>query len=238
MNNGSGTGTGTGTPENLAQIMQQMLTDPSGMLQTVQTSLDEDDNEIVVQYLLTSFTTLLQLPGMRDVSTSLNDVLDGFNIALACMGYTMHHRQISRNELKNFIYYARITPDGQMLRSQHHPIRLRELMTTMPDTVQIPDAFEKMFVDQDYLPNIMNVWDRGHNDSLIFLSFQKVNLHFQPPPGPSRTVPQSTANLDSELESDSGSESSLESSSDSSSDSSSESDLMDLLRSLLGYDQL
>lgn len=165
-------------PETLQQIFGTL----SNQLQIFQTSLDDEDNEIIVQYLLTSLTNALNLMNLPDRSYTLNEILDSVNISMGCMGYTMHHRQISRNELNNFIYYARITPDGQMLRNQYHPIRLREIMTELsPPDNKIPDSFEKMFSDRDYLPNIMNVWDRGHPDSIILLSYQKLNIHFQPP---------------------------------------------------------
>lgn len=157
-------------------IVQQMLLNPNGHMQQLQLAFEHEDNEYVHQTMLTTLQVFVGNPIMRQILGSmgnLNDLIDSINIGMTAMGYIMHHRQIARSELKNYIYYARLTPDGRLLRSNYHPIHLMEFM----NADEIPESFQKLYSDRDYLPNIMSVWDRGSTDSLLLISFQKVNIH-------------------------------------------------------------
>ena len=143
-----------------------------GAIQMASAALEEQDNEIITQMLLTCFNSAVSNPTLHQMAGTLNGLMDSINVALSVMGYMMHVTQIRRSELNNYIYYSRITPDGQMLRSNYHPINLINFM----QREEIPESFLKLFADQDYLRNITNVWDRGHPDSLLLISFQKINL--------------------------------------------------------------
>lgn len=162
-------------PEQLFQLGLSVLSNPNYM-QTLRTSLDQDDNEMVVQILLTCIRNIVTNPLLQTISgaSTINDLIDMINVGFTAMGYMVHVKQIVPSELNDYIYYARLTPDGQLLRSQYHPIHLRSMM---PANL-IPESFQKLYSDQDYLPNIVNVWDRGNTDSLLLLSFQRVNIHY------------------------------------------------------------
>lgn len=152
-------------------FVQQILMNPSGQI-----SFEHEDNEYIIQTMLKTLQVYVGNPLMRQIMGSigtLNDLIDSINIGMVAMGYIMHHRQIAPDELKNYIYYARLTPDGRLLRSNYHPLRLMEFM----DADAVPESFQKLYSDRDYLPNIMSVWDRGNADSLLLISFQKVNIH-------------------------------------------------------------
>lgn len=160
----------TGSPADLAAL----LLNGNGT-SVIQTNLDQEDNEMVTQVLFSSFQTLVTNPILNIGGVlGLNDIIDGIRVGFASMGYLMRVEQIVPSELKNYIYYSRLTPDGQLLLSNYHPINLMKFM----EPGQIPESFQKLFSDQDYLPNIVNVWDRGNNDSLLLITFQKLNIHF------------------------------------------------------------
>jgi hypothetical protein len=168
----------SGSPNDLANFIQQMIMNPNGQMQQLQTAFEHGDNEYIVQTLLTTLQVYVNNPLLRQIimqpGATINDLFDSINVGMAAMGYIMHHKQITHDELKNYIYYARMTPTGGLLRSNYHPIRLMEFM----DVDEIPESFQKLYSDRDYLPNIMSVWDRGSADSLLLISFQKVNIHF------------------------------------------------------------
>lgn len=182
-----------GGPEQLTQMLTQILTNTQQNLQFIQTSLDEDDNEMVTQVLFNTFKVMVTT--YITLVNNLNDLLDTINIGFASMGYMLHHKQIRHDQLKDYIYYSRLTSDGRLLRSNYHPINIRSFMPRN----QVPDSFEKLFGDQDYLPNIMNVWDRGNPDSLLLISFQKINIHQAPAVNRVQTAIQGVANALSEL---------------------------------------
>jgi hypothetical protein len=167
-----------GRSEQLTALLTNIITNPERNIQMAQTNLDQEDNEMVVQTLLTTFSTVsavfLEVPGIP-----INYLFDGINVAFSFMGYMMHTKQIARSELKDYIYYSRLTLDGQVMLSNYHPLHLMTFMEEM----EIPKSFKKLHADQDYLPNLYNVWDRGNPESLLLISFQRVNLHFTEEPG-------------------------------------------------------
>lgn len=130
------------------------------------------DNEIITQTLINTINNIQSNAVIHQHLQNLNDLIDGLTIAISAFGYIMRINQINRSELNNYIYYCRITPDGQLLRSNYHPIHL---MTFMQGN-EVPESFQKLFSDQNYLPNIINVWDRGHPESLLLISFQRINF--------------------------------------------------------------
>lgn len=163
-----------GGPEMLVQYLMSNL---SSGINIVHTNMDSMDNEMVVQTLFETFKIIISMP-LFDIRTGiLNDLLDSINMAMVSIGYRMHHKQIPRSELSDTIYYSRLTPDGQLLRSNYHPLYIRSFM----NPGEIPETFENIYSNQAYLPNIVNVWDRGHSESLMLISYQKVNLHFNTP---------------------------------------------------------
>jgi hypothetical protein len=205
--------TRTGTPEELTEMIAAIIANPTGAVQFVESTMDQQDNEMVVQMLFSMFKSFVSTPMIRDLPgmDTLNDLLDGMNMGMAATGYIMHYKQITRAELKDYIYYSQLTSDGQLLRSNYHPLHLMTFMT--PD--EIPESFQKLFGDQDYLPNIVNIWDRGVEDSLIVITFQKATVHFDLPSviaGFSDENIQSVQSMvselfDSDTDSDSGSDS-------------------------------
>jgi len=159
-------------PNALADVIQ-MIMNPNA-LQELQTSFETETNESIVQTLLTMIQMYVTSPLIQLIiqPTQVNYLLDSINIGLVTMGYMMHYKQITRDELKNYIYYARLSPTGQLFRSNYHPLRLRELM----NADEIPPSFQNLYNDRDYIPNIVSVWDRSGDNSLLLLSFQKVNM--------------------------------------------------------------
>jgi hypothetical protein len=172
-----------GSPEDLARMIRNSPL--QSVVQQVSTTLDSEDNEQVVQVLLSTFRHFITLGG---------DLCQTINLGLLPMGYMLHERQIPRDELSTIVYYSRITTDMVMLRSQFHPLHL---MTLMPED-KIPESFKLLFTDSNYLPNIISVWDKGNPDSVNLLTFQKVNVHYNgnaPAPTPTPT-PTPTVNID------------------------------------------
>jgi hypothetical protein len=166
----------SGNPEQLINLITNFMSTP-GVMQLVP---DFEDNEIVTQILLTCFNSSVSNPALQQIVGSLNVLIESISLAISAMGYMMHVKQIRRSEMNNYIYYSRIAPDGQMLRSNYHPLHLMTFM----EPREVPESFQKLFSDQDYLPNIVNIWDRGHQDSIMLISFQKLNLRRGTPPNP------------------------------------------------------
>lgn len=127
------------------------------------------DNEIIVQMMLGAFTA-----SMRMINEDLTneDIMTTLNMAMILMGFRCHLEDIPRDKLDDVIYYARVTEDFSMLRSQYHPIKLMDYMTEE----EIPESYSKLFHQRAYLPNIISVWDRGDRYTLI--SFQEVRVHY------------------------------------------------------------
>lgn len=157
----------------LTQVLLQLIANPEQGFRMIQSSLSDSDNEHVVQVLFNSFKELACNPIMQAASSTVNDFLEIVNLGIVSLGYVMHHEQIHRKDLNEYVYYAKLTADGQLLCNNYHPIHLRSHMSPG----EIPESFQKLYADQDYLPNIILVWDRGHADSLILLRYQRVNIH-------------------------------------------------------------
>jgi hypothetical protein len=136
------------------------------------------DNETVVQVLFSTFRAIAQSPEVAARVTTLDGMLDYVKTGMVYIGYTIHHSQIQRSELKDTIYYAKLDPTGQLLLNNYHPLHLRGFMAEE----DVPDTFNLIFQNSDYLPNIIVIWDRNSSlDSLISIRFQKVNVHVTPP---------------------------------------------------------
>jgi hypothetical protein len=136
-----------------------------------------EDNEIIVQKLLNGVSTGISV--FRSMLSNGNDqyytnILTGMNVGISLLGYKLCHNDIPRSDMLTIVHYAKINSHGQLFRSQYHPIRLREFMKQD----EIPEAFNLLFYDIDYLPNIMTIWDRGQSDTITLISFQKINIHY------------------------------------------------------------
>lgn len=135
----------------------------------IQTNLDGEDNEIIVQVLLTTVRDFIALPIVQRTLTNLEDLFRVINMVLVKVGFMIDYSVIDQSELKNIVYYSKITPHGEMLRSPYHPIHLRSIMSEKG--LNIPKAFDLLYQDVDYLPNIFNVWERGNN--MVVICFTK-----------------------------------------------------------------
>ena len=158
-----------GSPEDLAYLITSLAVNPNERGH-VDTTLEESDNELTVQILLSTFKHLMSVipDDQRDM------MITYLNIGLAQVGYMIRLEHIKRTELSTIVYYARITPEMEVLRSQFHPLHL---MTHMPES-GIPESFKLLFENSNYLPNIITAWDRGYLDTVSLLTFQKVNVHY------------------------------------------------------------
>jgi len=158
------------TESNLHDLASLMMASDGGI--SLITGLNDADNEYIVQIFMTVFHTMVTQ--YRHMVSGTDELFDSLNMAFVSTGYILHATPIARTDLDDYIYYSRLTPDGNLSRSNYHPFNLMTFM----EPQQIPDSFKMMFSDQDYLPNVINVWDDGDPDSLFLLSFQKVNVHY------------------------------------------------------------
>jgi len=165
----------SGGLEQFSQYLLQIISNSNG-IQPFESNLAYDDNEIISQVLFNTFKTFINNETTPNLN-NINAIFDSINIGFVSAGFVMHHTQIQRSDLINYIYYSKLTPDGQLLRCNYHPLNIRNFMS--PE--EIPESFQNLFNNQDYLPNIVNVWDRGNPDTLILLTFQKVNVNVTPP---------------------------------------------------------
>lgn len=130
------------------------------------------DNEMIVQMLVNALATSMQiLPNAQNLNNET--IMETINMATVLIGFRVHLEDITRDSLSKIIYYARITPDYQLLRSPYHPIKLMDYMDG-----NIPESYQNLFSDRDYLPNIVCVWDRGDADHYTLVNFQTVRIHY------------------------------------------------------------
>lgn len=139
------------------------------LMGTIATQLGSIDNELIVQMMLNAFTTSMR---MINVDLSNEEIMNTLNTGMIMMGFRCHFEDIPLDKLNDVIYYARITEDFSMLRSQYHPIKLMDYM----ESDEIPESYRKLYQQRDYLPNIICVWDRGDRYTLI--NFQEVRVHY------------------------------------------------------------
>lgn len=159
----------SGNPEALAELLVRTLAQGGAVNRRIDLAVDDQDNEIVNQVFLSTFKSFIGMMPPMDLSM----LFDSFNMALIMSGFRVHYRVITSEELANIVYYSKLTHDNNLVKSQFHPIHLRSLMPAE----QIPESFDMLFNNRDYLPNIINVWERA-GQSPVMITFQKVNVHY------------------------------------------------------------
>lgn len=159
----------------LEDIMNALADVIGGNIPRIQTQLDGMDNEMVVQTLFRLFTQTCLIG--ESLSMEISSICEGCNVVMAMIGYMMDYKNIDRRI--NTVYYSKLTPTGQLLRSPYHPLRLYEILSENGE--DIPSSFQLLYQNQDYLPNIINIWDRGDPAMVSIITFKKVNVHSDVP---------------------------------------------------------
>lgn len=149
-------------------ILNHLAQHPNQPLE-IQTNLDGEDNEIIVQVLLTTIRDFVANPVVQNTLTNLEDLFKVINMVLVRLGFMSDYNIISPSELKDIVYYSKLTSQGELLRSPYHPIHLRSIMSDKG--LNIPPSFDLLYHDVDYLPNICNAWE--HGDDVVIISFTK-----------------------------------------------------------------
>ena len=153
----------------IMSVLNHLAQNPNQPIE-IQTNLESEDNEIIVQVLLTTIRDFVANPVVQNTLTNPEDLFKVINMVLVRLGFMADYNIISPLELKTIVYYSKLTSQGELLRSPYHPIHLRSIMSDKG--LNVPQSFDLLYKDIDYLPNICNVWE--HGEDLVIIYFTKV----------------------------------------------------------------
>lgn len=165
------------SPQELAHIlMTHYLTKETDNLILVNMVSTEDDNEYILEILTHVYLECYRIyTGQEQVD--VQQYSSCINAVFNSIGYVIIMELMERDKLKDHIHFAKIV-DMRMTLNRYHPMRIREGITMIRPTVEVPDLLESLFSDRGLLPNCTIVHDIDPNDDVVMiLKFQWAKVH-------------------------------------------------------------
>lgn len=131
--------------------------------------IQDQDNEIKFQMLMSFLVAGLQIMGKSTPDLSSNELVQEINQRLMYIGYKLDVTIVPYSEGKMVIHYCSIGQNQQMLMNRFHPFRLMDGMSV------IPNSYTDFFKKKEYLHQVIAVVRCAN--TILKLSFNHVTVH-------------------------------------------------------------
>ncbi len=153
-------------------LMSYFLKDSQEEPTTFEIQLEDTDNEIKIQILLSIYQEMHNIwyacPSMTE-SRFLRILRKSFRAIQYDINITSPDDLVSLNGIEpgDIVFYATITSDNQLLRNPFHPFHICSIA---PSSEPLPDSYLNLFNNPDQLPLIASkhVYSNGIYDILTF----------------------------------------------------------------------